>query len=96
VYCPCKKTELLLTGLDESITESEVWEVVAAARGCIPESIKFEELKNTSATVSLSAASACSGKQNCADEKLLVEWIQARILLLNVWPQVYKLKSAVF
>lgn len=85
---PVVKGDLRISGFDDSISETEIAEVVAEAGGCVPREIKMGEIRKIKSglcTVWLQCPLAAAIKAASA-EKLKLGWTVARVQLLKTRP----------
>ncbi|XP_039310760.1 serine/arginine repetitive matrix protein 1-like [Solenopsis invicta] len=81
---PCKTVELRLTGLDDSVTSSEVAEVLGAMGGCSPHDLKVGDIRmapNGLGTCWVRCP-AKAGKAVLAAPRVRVGWSSCRVALL--------------
>lgn len=84
---PVKRTDMRITGLDESITVAEVVAAVSRSGGCPEESIKTGVIRfNKTGTGSLWASCPVAAAIKVASGRLLVGWTSARVTLLDAAP----------
>ncbi|XP_013163266.1 PREDICTED: neurofilament heavy polypeptide-like, partial [Papilio xuthus] len=81
---PTKTAELLVAGLDDSVTKEEVTAAVCAKGGCAADHVKVGSLRQErSGLFAVWVACPVGAAKKVVEGKLLVGWVSARVKLLE-------------
>ncbi|CAK9820202.1 hypothetical protein ANTQUA_LOCUS10541 [Anthophora quadrimaculata] len=90
---PCKRAELRVTGLDDSVTPAEVADAIAAAGACRPEEVRTGQIRSSSSGLGTLWVSCPLLAANTVAKagRIRVGWASARVEVLAARPlQCYR------